>query len=103
MKAENTPMVLICVRYRLLIAIAEEKIHGKEIDLEMLEGFFCLLSFECEAPLCLSVVAVGCAIGYGFSFALVCEAPMCLIRIAVGNAVSGFWQFRSVVAHIEFW
>ncbi|GKF59753.1 hypothetical protein Tco_0176539, partial [Tanacetum coccineum] len=29
------------------------------------------LSFECEAPLCLSVVAVGCAIGYGFSLAVV--------------------------------
>ncbi|GJT19705.1 hypothetical protein Tco_0878411 [Tanacetum coccineum] len=44
--------------FNRLIAVAEEKIHGKEIDLDMLE-----LSFECEAPLCLSVVAVGCAIG----------------------------------------
>nr|GEY29236.1 hypothetical protein [Tanacetum cinerariifolium] len=51
--------------FNRLIAVAEEKIRGKEIDLEMLEAK---------------------------AFALVCEAPMCLIRIAVGNAVSGFWH-----------
>ncbi|GJU39153.1 hypothetical protein Tco_1192110 [Tanacetum coccineum] len=55
------------------IVVVEEKIHGKEIDLEMLE-------------------AEG-----NDAFALVCEAPMCLIRIAVGNAVSGFWQVYSEV------
>ncbi|GJZ96141.1 hypothetical protein Tco_0668475 [Tanacetum coccineum] len=77
--------------FNRLIAVAEEKIHGKEIDLEILlvgslngmewnvmfmvllyiifvvngimSGYEAL-SFECEAPLCLSVVAVGCAIGY---------------------------------------
>ncbi|GKE51047.1 hypothetical protein Tco_1486203, partial [Tanacetum coccineum] len=38
------------------------------------------LSFKCEAPLCLSVVVVGCAIG---------------------NAVSGFWQvYSEVLFHI---
>ncbi|GJW79888.1 transposase, Ptta/En/Spm, transposase, Tnp1/En/Spm-like protein [Tanacetum coccineum] len=56
-----------------LIAIAEEKIHGKEIDLEMLE-------------------AEG-----NDAFALVCEALMCLIRIVVGNAVSGFWFEDSIL------
>ncbi|GJX46708.1 hypothetical protein Tco_0271898 [Tanacetum coccineum] len=91
--------------FNRLIAVAEEKIHGKEIDLEILEaegndGY--ALSFECEAPLCPSVVAVGCAIGCselidGMALALVCEAPMCLIQIAVGNAVSGFWQVYSEV------
>ncbi|GJX09920.1 hypothetical protein Tco_0199779 [Tanacetum coccineum] len=59
--------------FNRLIAVAEEKIHGKEIDLEMLE-------------------AEG-----NDAFALVCEAPMCLIRIAVGNAVSSFWQVYSEV------
>ncbi|GJY91885.1 hypothetical protein Tco_0507667 [Tanacetum coccineum] len=61
--------------FNRLIVVAEEKIHGKEIDLEMLEAegndvpFLVFvdselqLSFEYEAPLCLSVVAVGCAIG----------------------------------------
>ncbi|GKD52054.1 transposase, Ptta/En/Spm, transposase, Tnp1/En/Spm-like protein, partial [Tanacetum coccineum] len=74
--------------FNRLIAVAEEKIHGKEIDLEILlvgslNGMECyvygflvhyfvvngimsgyeVLSFECETPLCLSVVAVGCAIG----------------------------------------
>ncbi|GKE20786.1 putative reverse transcriptase domain-containing protein [Tanacetum coccineum] len=51
------------VDFNRLIAVAEEKIHGKEIDLEMLEAEGYALSFECEAPLCLSIVAVGCAIG----------------------------------------
>ncbi|GJZ99081.1 hypothetical protein Tco_0671632, partial [Tanacetum coccineum] len=51
------------VDFNRLIAVAEEKIHGKEIDLEMLEAEGYALSFECEAPLCLSVVAIGCAIG----------------------------------------
>ncbi|GJY81942.1 transposase, Ptta/En/Spm, transposase, Tnp1/En/Spm-like protein [Tanacetum coccineum] len=59
--------------FNRLIVVVEEKIHGKEIDLEMLE-------------------AEG-----NDAFALVCEAPMCLIRIAVGNAVSGFWQVYSEV------
>ncbi|GKB09993.1 hypothetical protein Tco_0843916 [Tanacetum coccineum] len=59
--------------FNRLIAVAEEKIHGKEIDLEMLE-------------------AEG-----NDAFALVCEASMCLIRIVVGNAVSGFWQVYSEV------
>ncbi|GKD33932.1 hypothetical protein Tco_1249441 [Tanacetum coccineum] len=52
--------------FNRLIVVAEEKIHGKEIDLEMLEAEgndVCSFSFECEAPLCLSVVVVGCAIG----------------------------------------
>ncbi|GJS49434.1 hypothetical protein Tco_0599555 [Tanacetum coccineum] len=54
--------------FNRLIAVAEEKIHGKEIDLEMLvaegnDGLLGKLSFECEAPLCLSVVAVRCASG----------------------------------------
>nr|GEY48842.1 hypothetical protein [Tanacetum cinerariifolium] len=56
--------------FNRLIAVAEEKIRGKEIDLEMLEAK---------------------------AFALVCEAPMCLIRIAVGNAVFGFWHVYSKV------
>ncbi|GJY61243.1 transposase, Ptta/En/Spm, transposase, Tnp1/En/Spm-like protein [Tanacetum coccineum] len=63
--------------FNRLIVVAEEKIHGKEIDLEMLE-------------------AEG-----NDAFALVCEAPMCLIRIAVGNAVSGFWQVYSEVLIME--
>ncbi|GJY49912.1 hypothetical protein Tco_0439868 [Tanacetum coccineum] len=77
--------------FNRLIVVVEEKIHGKEIDLEILEAegndgyadswvydygfiihYFAVngimfgyeaLSFECEAPLCLSVVAIGCAIG----------------------------------------
>ncbi|GJT50164.1 transposase, Ptta/En/Spm, transposase, Tnp1/En/Spm-like protein [Tanacetum coccineum] len=65
------------VDFNRLIVVAEEKIHGKEIDLEMLE-------------------AEG-----NDTFALVCEAPMCLIRIAVGNAVSGFWQVYSEVLIME--
>nr|GEW80653.1 hypothetical protein [Tanacetum cinerariifolium] len=43
------------VDFNRLIVVAEEKIHGKEIDLEMLEA----------------EVAVGCAIGYGFCLAVV--------------------------------
>ncbi|GJZ72094.1 transposase, Ptta/En/Spm, transposase, Tnp1/En/Spm-like protein [Tanacetum coccineum] len=83
--------------FNRLIAVAEEKIHGKEIDLEILlvgslNGMECYvygfivhyfvvngimsgyeaLSFECEAPLCLSVVVVGCAIGI-----------LCLIMIMI--------------------
>ncbi|GJT44480.1 hypothetical protein Tco_0953195 [Tanacetum coccineum] len=41
-----------------LIVVAEEKIHGKEIDLEMLEAE---VVFECEAPIVSFSSAVGCA------------------------------------------
>ncbi|GJV38650.1 reverse transcriptase domain-containing protein [Tanacetum coccineum] len=79
------------VDFNRLIVVVEEKIHGKEIDLE---------------------IGCGCAIGFGFlfccselmmelAFALVCEAPMCLIRIAVGNAISSFWQVYSEVLITE--
>ncbi|GKA65225.1 zinc finger, CCHC-type containing protein, partial [Tanacetum coccineum] len=59
--------------FNRLIAVAEEKIHGKEIDLEIC-----------------SELIDGMGMGVLLAFALVCEAPMCLIRIAVGNAISGF-------------
>ncbi|GJR61622.1 hypothetical protein Tco_1503784 [Tanacetum coccineum] len=48
--------------FNRLIDVAEEKIHGKEIDLRCWRLKAMMLSFECVAPLCLSVVAVGCAI-----------------------------------------
>ncbi|GJS33519.1 hypothetical protein Tco_0531901 [Tanacetum coccineum] len=66
--------------FNRLIVVTEEKIHGKVIDLEiLLLGILCYwimsgyeaLSFKSEALLCLSVVAVGCAIGYGFCLAVV--------------------------------
>ncbi|GKE59552.1 hypothetical protein Tco_1498737, partial [Tanacetum coccineum] len=65
--------------FNRLIVVAEENIHGKEIDLEMLEaeGNDGYLGYEAWL---LDVL---------LAFALVCEAPMCLIRIAVGNAISG--------------
>nr|GEX02127.1 hypothetical protein [Tanacetum cinerariifolium] len=53
--------------FNRLIVVVEEKIHGKEIDLEMLEvkgnDGYLEFSFECEAPLCLSVLVVRCASG----------------------------------------
>nr|GEU72312.1 retrovirus-related Pol polyprotein from transposon TNT 1-94 [Tanacetum cinerariifolium] len=42
------------------------------------------LSFECDAPLCLSVLAVGCAIGCPLN-----------VKPLVRNDVSGFWQVYS--------
>ncbi|GKA10156.1 hypothetical protein Tco_0689589 [Tanacetum coccineum] len=106
--------------FNRLIVVAEEKIHGKEIDLEMLEaegndGFdhpttWLLVrnksdledkhtpadysGYEVVSNICSELID-------GMAFALVCESPMCLIRIAVGNTVSGFWQVYSEVLIME--
>nr|GEU97524.1 hypothetical protein [Tanacetum cinerariifolium] len=101
--------------FNRLIDVAEEKIHGKKIDLEMLDaevrrslnGMECYVygfivhyfvvngimsGYEAVSNICSELID-----GMGMAFALVCEAPTCLIRIVVGNAVSGFWQVYSEV------
>ncbi|GJT27417.1 hypothetical protein Tco_0907692, partial [Tanacetum coccineum] len=52
--------------FNRLIAVVRRSSLDKEIDWEMLQAEGNVLSFECVAPLCLSVVAVGCAIRYSW-------------------------------------
>nr|GEV94794.1 hypothetical protein [Tanacetum cinerariifolium] len=73
---------------KYFIDVAEEKIHGKEINLEMLKA---------EVGNAVLVFGSYSELIDEMAFALVCEAPMCLIRIAVGNVVFSFWQVYSEV------